>query len=147
MRTSCRFVLLLAVSLAYGNCFAGEAENSISWEPVFPPQAFPELILARGGTSRKVESPVLCDPQSMFRVPVKSPTPATRIHVEVKVDGFFLDTSSCDAILEHANEEYLVAPTPRWDFHKLAYNDEPYPATIAVSLSANDAPLGQKTTR
>jgi hypothetical protein len=78
---------------------------------------------------------------------IKSSTPHTRVHVEVRVDGFFVDTSSCDAVLENAGEIYVVAPTPRWDMHKLAFNDQPVPATVVVSVKANDVDLGQRTQR
>jgi hypothetical protein len=78
---------------------------------------------------------------------MRSSTPATHIHVEVTVDGFFLDVSSCDATLENANQDYVIAPTPRWDMHKLAFNDQPVPATVVVSVKANGVDLGQRTSR
>lgn len=141
------FAALIATA-AYANAQNSQPGSAVTWEPALPPQAFPALILARGGTARKIEnSSVLCDPQSMFRVRVKSPAPATRVHVEANVDGFFLGAASCDAVLENANQEYIVAPTPRWDFHKLAFNDQPYPATVIVSVKANGQDLGQKTVR
>jgi hypothetical protein len=124
------------------------SEMTVVWETALPPQAFPALILSTGGVSaRPGNSQVLCDPRSLFRIRVKSPTPTTHIHVEVKVDGFFLDASSCDAILENANQQYLIAPTPRWDFHKLTFTDQPYPATVVISVKANGVDVGQKTTR
>lgn len=138
----------LIMAATHANAQSPQPSATVTWEPGLPQQAFPALILARGGTTRKIEnSPVLCDPQSMFRVRVKSATRATRVHVEAKVDGFFLDVASCDAVLENANREYIVAPTPRWDFHKLAYNDQPYPATVTVSVKANGEDLGQRTVR
>jgi hypothetical protein len=143
-----RFLLAVLITPVTHTIAQDSQTPTATWELALPNQAFPALIVSRGGTTRKIaNSQVLCDPQSMFRVRVKSSAPATRIHVEVKVDDFFLDTSSCDAILDTANQEYLIAPTPRWDFHKLALNDQPYPSTVVVSLKANAVDLGQKTTR
>jgi hypothetical protein len=119
----------------------------VTWVPVLPAQGFPASVLSIGGTSAKATSQILCDPRSSFRIRVKSSAPATHIHVEVRVDGFFLDVSSCDATLDNANQDYLVAPTPRWDFPKLAHNDEPYPATVVISVKANGVDLGQRTSR
>jgi hypothetical protein len=119
----------------------------VTWELAVAPQFFPAVILSTGSVSAKGTSQILCDPRSSFRIRVKSSTPATRIHVEVKVDGFFLDAGSCDATLENADQLYVVAPTPRWDMHRLAFNDQPVPATVVVNVKANGADLGQKTGR
>ncbi|HXZ39517.1 MAG TPA: hypothetical protein VEG68_02165 [Terriglobales bacterium] len=143
-----RFALAVMVAAAAQTTAQDSHSSAVTWESAFPSQAFPARILSLGGTPKKAaNSQVLCDPQSMFRVRVKSPTPATQVHVEVNVDGFFLDKSSCDVVLENAGQEYLVAPTPRWDFHKLAFNDQPYPATVVVGVKANGADLGQRTLR
>jgi hypothetical protein len=120
---------------------------TVTWELAVAPQFFPAVILSTGGVSAKGTSQILCDPRSSFRIRVRSSTPATRVHVEVKVDGFFLDVSSCDATLENADQLYVVAPTPRWDVHKLAFNDQPVPATVVINVKANGADLGQKTGR
>jgi hypothetical protein len=120
---------------------------TVTWETIIPDQGFPAKILSTGAVSAKGTSQILCDPRSSFRVRVKSSAPATRIHVEVKVDGFFLDVSSCDAILENAGQQYVIAPTPRWDMHKLAFNDQPVPVTVVISVKADGVDLGQKTSR
>src|SRR5579871_2934322 len=141
-------LVILCVTVVIGSIYSVPQEIvSLTWEPVLPTQMFPAKILAVGGMQSKGASPILCDPRSSFRVKVKSSTPASRVHVEVKVDGFFIDASSCDVTLENAGQEYLIAPTPRWDMHKLAYNDEPSPATIVVNVKADGLDLGQKTSR
>lgn len=124
-----------------------QSSPTVTWETAIPDQGFPAKILSMGAVAAKGTSQILCDPRSSFRVRVKSSTPATRVHVEVKVDGFFLDVSSCDATLENADRQYVIAPTPRWDMHKLALNDQPVPATVVVSVKANGVDLGQKTSR
>jgi hypothetical protein len=124
------------------------SDNTVSWELALPNQFFPAVILSTGAISAKQgNSQILCDPRSSFRIRVKSSTPTTRIHVEVKVDSFFLEVSSCDATLENADQQYVIAPTPRWDVHKLAFNDQPLPATAVVTVKANGVDLGQKTIR
>jgi hypothetical protein len=139
------------VVLVFSACAAAQDSQSspiVTWEPMPHPQAFPAVILATSGVSAKPgNSQALCDPRSSFRIRVKSSTPATHVHVEVMVDGFFAGVSSCDATLENAGEQYIVAPTPRWDTRRLAANDQPYPATVVFGVKANGVDLGQQTGR
>lgn len=124
------------------------SQPEVTWAPVIPEQLFPAAILATGAVSATPGTgSILCDPRSSFRVRVKSSSPGTRMHVEVMVDGFFSAVSSCDAVLKNAGQQYMMAPTPRWNMHKLAFNDEPYPATVVLSVKANGVDLGQKTQR
>ncbi len=121
--------------------------NDIAWETEFPKEMFPAIILSVGGSRTNSEqSGILCDPRSAFRIHVKSPTPATKIHVEVRIDGFS-ESSPCDAVLQETNQSYIIAPTPRWDMRKLAFTDQPYPTTVTVNLTANGVSLGERTER
>ena len=124
------------------------AKPAVTWEPVIPDQVFPSVILSTGNVPPKAgASGILCDPHSPFRVRVKSSSPGARVHIEVMVDGFFLGVSSCDAVLNTADRQYWIAPTARWDTHKLTFNDEAFPTTVVVSVKANGVDLGQKTLR
>jgi hypothetical protein len=135
--------------LVLSACATAEESKSaptVTWEPVAENQIFPAALLSTVGVSRKPEnSPVLCEPHSFARVRVKSSAPLTRVHVEVKVDGFS-EVSSCDATLENADQQYLIAPTIRWDTHKLAFVDQPAPTTVVFNVKANGADLGEQTT-
>src|ERR1022692_1899637 len=136
---------LLAFS-AFSTAQESKPGPTVTWEPVPDNQLFPAAILSTVGVSKKPEnSKVLCEPHSFARIRIKSSSPSTRIHVEVRVDGFS-EVSSCDATLENADQEYLIAPTIRWDTHKLAAVDQPYPTTVVFSVKANGAELGEKTT-
>jgi len=118
----------------------------VTWDPVIPDQVFPSVILSTAAVPPKPgASGILCDPHGTFRVRVKSSSPNTRVHIEVMVDGFFLAVSSCDAVLNTADRQYWIAPTPRWDTHKLTFNDEAFPTTVVISVKANGVDLGQKT--
>ncbi|HSY99907.1 MAG TPA: hypothetical protein VK788_10445 [Terriglobales bacterium] len=92
-----------------------------------------------------MNSQVLCEPHSFARIRIKSSAPLTRVHVEVKVDGFS-EVSSCDATLENADQQYLIAPTIRWDTGKLAFVDQPVPTTVVFDVKANNVDLGEQTT-
>jgi hypothetical protein len=119
---------------------------TVTWEPVADNQIFPAALLSTVGVSRKPESSqILCEPHSFARIRVKSSTPLTRVHVEVKVDGFS-EVSSCDTTLENAGQQYLLAPTIRWDTHKLAFVDQPVPTTVVFNAKANGVDLGEQTT-
>jgi hypothetical protein len=131
-----------------------EPPPAVKWESIISDQFFPASILSVAGVPANPASQgnqgntqILCDPKSSFRVAVQSSTPRTRVHVEVKVDNFSIDTSSCDAVLQNAGQTYVVAPTPRWDMHKLANNDQPYPATVVIRVTANGTSLGERTQR
>jgi hypothetical protein len=118
----------------------------VTWEPVPDNQIFPAALLSTVGVSRKpANSQVLCEPHSFARIRMKSSAPLTRVHVEVKVDGFS-ELSSCDATLENADQAYVVAPTIRWDTRKLASVDQPLPATVVFNVKANGVDLGEQTT-
>jgi hypothetical protein len=120
---------------------------TVEWEPLISDQMFPAAILANAGTPAKSgENSILCDPKSSMRIRVRSSRP-THIHVDVKMDYFFAETSSCDAVLERAGQVYVVAPTPRWDSHKLAYNDQSYPTTVVITVKADGQEVEQKTQR
>jgi hypothetical protein len=151
MSQSHRLCLFSAPLLLWLSVLAVAQSPSVAaaaWEPIIPDQGFPASILSTGGVAAKVgNSPILCDPRSSFRVRMMSPAAATHVHVEVMVDGFFLGISSCDAVLENAGQQYIIAPTPRWDMNKLRFNDQPSPATVVVSVKANGVDLGQKTER
>jgi hypothetical protein len=122
------------------------SKPTVSWTPVIPDQVFPSVILSTGTVPPKPgASGILCDPHGTFRVHVKSPSPGTRVHIEVMVDGFFTAVSSCDAVLKTADRQYWIAPTPRWDTHKLTFNDEAVPTTVVIKVKANGANLGEKT--
>jgi hypothetical protein len=149
MRKFRNFVPVLLLTLS-GICQTTQPLSgaAVTWEPNLPDQFFPAAILSVGGTPAKPgTSQILCDPHSSFRVRIQSSLPATHVHVEVMMDGFFVGTSSCDATLENAGQEYVVAPTPRWNTQKLAFIDQPLPATVVVSVKANGVDLGQKTSR
>src|SRR5579872_4471568 len=121
--------------------------DDITWETEFPKEMFPAIILSVGGSHTNVEqNGILCDPRSAFRIRVKAPAPAMKIHVEVRIDGFS-ESSPCDAVLEEANRSYIIAPTPRWDMRKLAFTDQPYPTTVTVNLTANGISFGERTER
>lgn len=125
-----------------------EPPPPLQWESAIADQFFPASILSVAGVPAKPgNSQILCDPKSSFRVRVKSSQPNTRVHVEVKMDTFSLETSSCDVVLQNAGQEYVIAPTPRWDMHKLAYNDQPYPTTVVIRVTANGNFLGERTQR
>lgn len=116
------------------------------WEPIPANQVFPAAILSTVGMSRRPEdSPILCEPHSFARVRVNAPTDGTRVHVEVHVDGFS-ETSTCDAVLDKSGQDYVLAPTIRWDIHGLAHVDEPSPATVVFRVKVNDMDLGEKVT-
>ncbi len=118
----------------------------VDWEAVIPDQVFPSVILSTGTVLPKPgASGILCDPHGTFRVRVKSSSPGTRMHIEVMVDGFFKAVSSCDAVLKTADRQYWIAPTPRWDTHKLTFNDEAFPTTVVIKVKANGVNLGEKT--
>jgi hypothetical protein len=120
--------------------------NNVKWEPIPANQVFPAAILSTVGMSHKPEdSPILCEPHSFARVRVHSPTDSARVHVEVHVDGFS-ETSVCDAVLNNAGQDYVLAPTIRWDVHKLAHVDEPSPATVVFHVKVNDVDLGENIT-
>lgn len=146
----CRFTLVVDSPKApsgSANAHDSPPNPTVTWELAIVPQFFPAMILSTGSVSAKGASQILCDPRSSFRIHVKSSTPGTRIHLEVKVDGFFLEVGSSDATLENADQQYVVAPIPRWDMHRLVFNDQPIPATVVVNVKANGADLGQKTGR
>jgi len=125
-----------------------QSRPMVEWVSLISEQMFPAKILANAGTPAKsVEGSVLCDPKSSMRIRVRSSKPQTHIHVDVKMDYFFADTSSCDAVLERPGQIYVVAPTPRWDAHRLAYNDQSYPTTVFINVRADGQEVGQKTQR
>jgi len=138
---------LFAASLCSALSVPASPSPNVVWETRIPTQWFPANILTFGGAPAPVSGQLLCDGRSSFRVLIKSSTARTRVHVEVRVDNFFVDASSCDAVLENADEIYVVAPTPRWDMHKLTFNDQPVPTTVVVSVKANGVDLGQRTQR
>jgi hypothetical protein len=137
------------VLLSFSVCATAQeskAAPTVTWEVVAEHQIFPAALLSTVGVSKKPEdSPVLCEPHSFARVRVKSSAPLTRVHVEVKVDGFS-EPSSCDATLEDAQKEYVIAPTIRWDTHKLAFVDQPVPTTVVFDVKANGVDLGEQAT-
>jgi hypothetical protein len=147
MNKRAMILFVLSAAVLTRQWASASAKPEVTWAPVIPEQLFPAAILATGSVSAKPGTGPLCDPRSSFRVRVKSSSPGTRMHVEVMVDGFFSAVSSCDAVLKNARQQYMMAPTPRWDMHKLAFNDEPYPATVVLSVKANGVDLGQKTLR
>jgi hypothetical protein len=125
-----------------------QSRPMVEWDSLISGQMFPAAILANAGTPGKsAEGSVLCDPKSSMRIRVRSSKPQTHIHVDVKMDYFFADTSSCDAVLERPGQVYVVAPTPRWDAHRLAYNDQSYPTTVVINVRADGQEVGQKTQR
>jgi hypothetical protein len=146
-RTIITIIALLAGVIAQQSAEAA-SKPAVVWAPVIPDQVFPSVILSTSTVPPKPgASGILCDPHSTFRVRVKSPSPGTRVHIEVMVDGFFTGVSSCDAVLQTADRQYWIAPTPRWDTHKLTFNDEAFPTTVVISVKADGVNLGQKTQR
>ena len=144
-----RAVLVIVIALLAGlmqQSAQAASKPTVDWEPVIPDQVFPSVILSTAAVPPAPgTSGILCDPHGTFRVRVKSSSPNTHVHIEVMVDGFFLAKSSCDAVLKTADRQYWIAPTPRWDTHKLTFNDEAFPTTAVISVKADGVNLGQKT--
>ena len=119
-------------------------EGIADWEPVVEEPIFPAVILSTATLPSKPTNGILGDFHSVAHILIKPSVANARVHVEISVDGL-AETSSYDATLGAAGQQYAVAPTLRFDTHKLLALDQPFPTTVTFSVKLNGMDLGQKT--
>ena len=134
---------LLIVSFHSSFSQQGSSDSVATWNPKIDDTIFPAVILSTSSL-QGMKSNVIGDPHSLIGIVIKPNLPNARVHVEIRVDGLS-ETSSYDATLAEANQQYTVAPTVRFDTLKLAALEQPLPTTVVFSVKVNGVDLGQKT--
>ena len=108
---------------------------------------FPSAILSTATTDSNIilpsETPYLGNPKSVISIKLMSPTPNSRVRIEVSETPFFRQSVS-EFVLPRKKTDYTLYPDIIWNYEALRKNDQAEPISVAIKVEVNGKDVGQR---